>query len=118
MSEDNNNKDIEVVQGIGNLDISPVYENTTVAKPKMQDEKPKNIVVPPVKKVEKSVEKEDIDEDEEIDKSEELDELEEINDEDYDNYDEDLIDVEQDEQIEFEDVDLDDDIDESDTDNE
>lgn len=50
MDDEKNNKDIEIVQGIGNLDISPVYENTTSAKPKMKDEKPKNIVIPQVKK--------------------------------------------------------------------
>lgn len=54
MSEKNNEKkDIEVVEGIGNLDISPVYEHLSGSKPKMQDEKPKNIVIPQVKKPKK-----------------------------------------------------------------
>ncbi len=56
MNEENEKKNIEIVQGIGNLDISPVYDNLTIAKPKMQDEKPKNIVIPQVKKVEKKQE--------------------------------------------------------------
>lgn len=73
MDEENNNKDIEIVQGIGNLDISPVYDNTTIAKPKMQDEKPKDIVIPQVKK---HVEQNDnIDEEQNIDKSEDDEEL-------------------------------------------
>lgn len=46
----NEKKDIEVVEGSGNLDISPVYEHLSGSKPKMQDEKPKNIVIPKVKK--------------------------------------------------------------------
>lgn len=54
MSDENNNrKDIEVVEGNGNLDISPVYDHLSGSKPKMQDEKPKNIVIPKVKKPEK-----------------------------------------------------------------
>lgn len=51
MSDKNDKKkDIEVVEGSGNLDISPVYEHLSSSKPKMQDEKPKNIVIPKVKK--------------------------------------------------------------------
>ncbi|MBR3162752.1 MAG: hypothetical protein IKF17_01450 [Clostridia bacterium] len=93
MSEENNKKDIEVVEGIGNLDISPVYDHLNSAKPKMQDEKPKNIVIPPVKKdAEKDTEQAEVND----------------NDNDYDDT-EDLEDAESDtEKIEFEDVDLDD----------
>lgn len=47
---DEKEKDIEVVEGVGNLEISPVYENLSGSKPKMQNEKPKNIVIPKVKK--------------------------------------------------------------------
>ena len=40
-------KDIEIVDGDGsNLDISPVYEDITDIRPKTNDEKPKNIVIP------------------------------------------------------------------------
>ena len=75
MDDEKNNKDIEIVQGIGNLDISPVYENTTSAKPKMKDEKPKDIVIPQVKK---HVEKiNHIDEEQSIDENDENDDNEE-----------------------------------------
>ena len=64
MSEDKNNKkDIEVIEGTGNLDISPVYEHLSGSKPKMQNEKPKHIVIPQVKKVEKKEEENNTDED-------------------------------------------------------
>lgn len=44
-------KELEVVSGDGsNLNISPVYEHLNVAKPKSNSEKPKNIVIPKVKK--------------------------------------------------------------------
>ena len=44
-------KDIEIVDGDGsNLDISPVYEDITDIRPKTNDEKPKNIVIPKSKK--------------------------------------------------------------------
>jgi hypothetical protein len=58
MSEEKEDKkEIEVVSGDGsNLDISPVYEHISAAKPKDRDKKPKNIVVPGQKKEE---EKED-----------------------------------------------------------
>ena len=53
MSE-NENKDkkrIEIVDGDGsNLDISPVYEDISTLRPKSNDEKPKNIVIPKTKK--------------------------------------------------------------------
>jgi hypothetical protein len=40
-------KDIEVISGDEtNLDISPVYEHIKDNKPVMQDDKPKNIVIP------------------------------------------------------------------------
>ena len=45
MSE--NKKDIEIVDGDGsNLDISNVYDHLNSSKPKCEDEKPKNIVIP------------------------------------------------------------------------
>ena len=52
MSEDKNEKkDIEIVSDDGSsLDISPVYENINIVKPKTQEEKPKNIIVPKSKK--------------------------------------------------------------------
>jgi len=59
MSDENNKKDIEVVEGTGNLDISPVYDHLSSSKPKMQDEKPKNIVIPKVKKTVKKKENSD-----------------------------------------------------------
>jgi hypothetical protein len=49
--DNKDNKDIEVVSGDGtNLNISPVYDNTSATRPKTQNEKPKNIVVPKPKK--------------------------------------------------------------------
>ena len=45
MSEDK--KNLEVVSGDGsNLDISPVYEHLNAGRPKTNDKKPKNIVIP------------------------------------------------------------------------
>lgn len=42
-----NKKDIKVVNGDGsNLDISPVYDHLNSGKPRCEDEKPKNIVIP------------------------------------------------------------------------
>ena len=42
-------KNIEIVNGDGsNLDISLVYDHLNPGKPKCNDEKPKNIVVPEV----------------------------------------------------------------------
>ena len=53
MSEENK-KEIEVISGNGsNLEISPVYEHINAAKPKGKDKKPKNIIVPNEKKIEK-----------------------------------------------------------------
>lgn len=44
-------KEIEIVDGDGsNLDISPVYEDINEIRPKTNDEKPKNIVIPKSKK--------------------------------------------------------------------
>lgn len=44
-------KDIEIISGDGsNLEISPVYEHISAAKPKSKDKKPKNIIVPKSKK--------------------------------------------------------------------
>lgn len=54
MSE--NKKNIEIVNGDGsNLDISHVYDHLNTGKPKCNDEKPKNIVIP---KSNKDMEKE------------------------------------------------------------
>lgn len=40
-------KELEVISGDGsNLDISPVYDHLTAAKPKGSSQKPKNIVIP------------------------------------------------------------------------
>lgn len=45
MSEEK--KDLKVVSGdSSNLDFSPVYDHLKAAKPKTQEKKPKNIVVP------------------------------------------------------------------------
>ncbi len=43
------NKDIEVVSGDGNLNISPVYDNIDIERPKEEKEK-KNIIIPEEKK--------------------------------------------------------------------
>lgn len=52
---DEKEKKIEVVNGVGNLNISPVYDDFSGSKPKkMQNEKPKNIVIPKVKKEKKN----------------------------------------------------------------
>ena len=124
MSDENKEKkDIEVVEGIGNLDISPVYENLTTMKPKMKDEKPKAIVIPQVKKTE-SKDKVDVDdqkekiEDEKHDDEEKIDEEkhddEDSIDDDIDDADEDEIDdlIEINDLLDFDvDVDSDDDID-------
>lgn len=45
MSE--NKKDIQIINGDGsNLEISHVYDHLNSAKPKCNDKKPKNIIVP------------------------------------------------------------------------
>ncbi len=64
MSNENEKKDIEVINGDGsNLLISPVYEHINAAKPKSKDKNPKNIIVPgegkKVKKVSDDEEKSD-----------------------------------------------------------
>ena len=129
MEENNNKKDIEVVQGIGNLDISPVYENITSAKPKMQDEKPKNIVIPQVKKPVEKEEKVTIEDNNDDDNSDNQpnDEIQEtlndiVEEDEFDNIENstsnDESEIAEGEQIEFEDIDLDDDIDEADKYNE
>lgn len=42
-----NKKDIEIVNGDGsNLDISHVYDHLNSSKPKCNDKKPKNVIVP------------------------------------------------------------------------
>ena len=52
MSDKNEQKKgIKVISGDGsNLDISPVYEHIDAAKPKINEKKPKNIIVPTEKK--------------------------------------------------------------------
>ena len=51
-------KELEIVSDDGSsLDISPVYDHLAGSKPKMQDEKPKHIVVPKIKKEEKTKKK-------------------------------------------------------------
>lgn len=50
--EKNNKKEIQIISDNGStLNISPVYEHITAAKPKIQDKKPKNIIVPKNKKI-------------------------------------------------------------------
>lgn len=56
MSEDK--KEIEIVDDDGSsLDISPVYDYLNSEKPKCDDKKPKNIVIPKTPKVEKKSKK-------------------------------------------------------------
>ena len=44
---DENKKEIEIINGDGsNLDISDVYDHLNSGKPKCNDEKPKNVVIP------------------------------------------------------------------------
>ena len=44
---DENKREIEIVTGDGsNLDISGVYDHLNSGKPKCNDEKPKNVVIP------------------------------------------------------------------------
>ena len=51
MSDKEEKKELKVVTGDGsNLNISPVYEDINAARPKPQDKKPKNIIIPEVKK--------------------------------------------------------------------
>lgn len=51
MNEEKEQKEIEIVDGDGsNLDISPVYEDINDLRPKSNDEKPKDIIIPKVKK--------------------------------------------------------------------
>lgn len=53
-NEKSDKKEIEVINGDGsNLDISPVYEHISAAKPNIKYKKPKNIVVPKNKKIKK-----------------------------------------------------------------
>lgn len=54
MSDENNKKEIEVINGDGsNLLISPVYDHIKDVKPKSKDKAPKNIVIPGEKKEDK-----------------------------------------------------------------
>ena len=47
-------KELEVISGDGsNLNISPVYEHISAAKPNVKDSKPKNIIIPKNKKINK-----------------------------------------------------------------
>ena len=51
MEENENKKEIEIVSGDGsNLDISPVFEDVNTLRPKSNDKKPKDIVIPEPKK--------------------------------------------------------------------
>ena len=44
---DDNKKEIEIVSGDGSdLDISPVYEDIQDLRPKSNDDKPKDIIIP------------------------------------------------------------------------
>lgn len=44
-------KNIEIISGDGsNLDISNVYDHLNSGKPKCNDKKPKNIVIPKIQK--------------------------------------------------------------------
>ena len=53
MSEDKNNKDIEIVTGDGkDLDISPVHTHIPASKPKIEDGN-KKIIIPEEKKLHK-----------------------------------------------------------------
>ncbi len=48
-------KEIEIISGNGsNLNISPVYEHISAAKPNIKGKKPKNIIVPKNKKIKKN----------------------------------------------------------------
>ena len=55
MSDKNEQKKgIKVISGDGsNLDISPVYEHIDATNPKINEKKPKNIIVPAEKKADK-----------------------------------------------------------------
>jgi len=46
--EDNEHKDIEIVTGDGNLNISPVYDHIDAEKPRPKDNR--TVVIPEVKK--------------------------------------------------------------------
>lgn len=49
--KENEKKEIKIISGDGsNLDLSPVYENINSVKPKDQESKPKNIIIPKEKK--------------------------------------------------------------------
>ena len=49
--ENKPDKDIEIVAGDGsNIDFSPVYEHLNAMKPKIKNEKKKEIIIPEVKK--------------------------------------------------------------------
>ena len=51
----NDKKEIEIISDDGStLNISPVYEHISAAKPKPKDKKPKNIVIPKNKKIQKN----------------------------------------------------------------
>lgn len=55
-----NKKELEVVSGDGsNLDISPVYEHLNSEKPKTDEKKPKNIVIPKPKSKISSIDNEE-----------------------------------------------------------
>lgn len=51
MAESEAPKEIEIINGDGKeLNISPVYEHLSIAKPKTKEEKKKEIVIPKEKK--------------------------------------------------------------------
>lgn len=53
-------KNLEVVTGDGStLNISPVYDHISAEKPKMNDKKPKNIIIPKIKNKDKKNKEED-----------------------------------------------------------
>ena len=53
-------KNLEVVTGDGStLNISPVYDHISAEKHKMNDKKPKNIIIPKIKNNDKKNKEED-----------------------------------------------------------
>lgn len=48
--EDNENKEMEIITGSGDLEISPVYTHLNINNKPEDDNKKKNIVIPEEKK--------------------------------------------------------------------
>ena len=48
--EENENKEVEIISGDGDLDISPVYTHLNIGKKPADDANKKNIVIPEEKK--------------------------------------------------------------------